>query len=243
MNNFLYLWVTIEVVLSFYVLYKIIKVVTTYREDREVYYHTSDKVENALVKVYGKRRLFSYLVSESMAFYYTLFGWFLKKKSFENVSEYTYHRESMYGTFFWVFFILMLIETLLLHWGLSLWNETIAWIVTGSTVYLLIWFIGDYKAIKHSPIRVTKSHIFIRIGLRSKVELERDNIDTVFQSVKDDEKENYEHLLLLNASLSEPNVYISFKEKVQVKGLFGMKKEVHKVALFLDEPSLFMNEF
>lgn len=177
-----------------------------------------------------------------MIFYYVFFGWFLKKKSFENTTEYTYHKESTYGAIFWVFFILMLIETPVVHFLLSLWNEYVAWIVTGFSLYGMVWFIGDYKAIKHYPIRVTKNHVYIRIGLRSKVDIEIDNIDTVSKSVKEDEKINYENILLMSASMSEPNIYIALKEKVKLKGLFGISKEVDKVALSLDEPSVFIND-
>jgi hypothetical protein len=240
--NIIYLWVAIEVVLILYALYNIRKVITAYAEDKKVYYYTSDKLENVLAKVYGKSKILSFIVSEMMIFYYSLFGWFIKKKSFKDTSEYTYHKESMYSAFFGVMVILMFIETPIVHFLLSLWNENMAWVVTGLTVYSLIWFIGDYKAIKHYPIRVTKSQLLIRIGLRSKVDIECNNIDTISQSVKDDEEENYEKLLLMGELVSQPNLYISFKEKVQVKGLFGMKKEVDKIALCVDEPSVFINE-
>jgi len=44
--------------------------------------------------VYGERKILSFLVSEVMVFYYALFGWFVKKKSFDNVSEYTYIKKT-----------------------------------------------------------------------------------------------------------------------------------------------------
>ena len=59
-----------------------------YREDKQVYYYVSDKVERVLTQVYGEYKILSFLVSEMMIFYYALFGWFVKKsllKIFQNL--------------------------------------------------------------------------------------------------------------------------------------------------------------
>ena len=227
----------VEVVFIIYALYNIKKIITIYRKDTQIYYYPSDKVESVLTQVYGERKILSVLVSEFMVFYYALFGWFIKESSFTNSLKFTYHKETMYSIFFWVLFILMVIETPIVHYFLSLWNENVAWVVTGLTIYGMVWFIGDYKAIKHYPIRVTKNYLFIRIGLRIRIDIKLTNIDSISSSVKEEEKEDYENALLMTKLVSESNVYLVFKEKVKIKGLFGMEKEIDKVALYVDEPS------
>jgi len=237
MTYLLYVWAMVEIVLILYALYHIEKIITIYREDKQVYYYTSDKIEGVLTQVYGEYKILSFLVSEMMIFYYALFGWFVKKNSFDNVSEFTYIKETMYGVFLWVIFISTMIEVPIVHYFLSLWSVTVAWIVTGVTLYGMIWLLGDYKAIKHMPIRINETHLFIRIGVRSKVDIALSNIDTISSNVKEEEKESYKHLVLMTTV--DANIYITLKEKIHIKGIFGSKKGVDKVALYMDEPRLF----
>lgn len=51
MTYLLYILAAIEVLLVLYALYNIKKLITTYREDENVYYYISDKLENVLEKV------------------------------------------------------------------------------------------------------------------------------------------------------------------------------------------------
>ncbi len=233
MNYILYLWAAIEIVLILYTLYNIKKVISLYKSDTKRYYYTSDKLENVLIQVYGKHKIISFLVSELMVFYYAVFGWFIKKKSFEDVGEYTYSKDTMYGVLFWVIMGVSLIEVPVAHFFLSLWSETVAWIVTGLTLYGMVWLLGGYKAIKYSPIRISEETLWVRIGLRSKVDIALSNIETITSSVNDNEEELYERLLVMTTV--EPNIYISLKNKVEIVGLFGMRKEVDKIAFYVDD--------
>ena len=205
-----------------------------------MYYYTFDKIEGVLTQVYGEYKILSFLVSEMMIFYYALFGCFIKKKSFDNVSGHTYIKETMYGVFLWVILISTMIEVPIIHYFLSLWSVTVAWVVTGLTLYGMIWLLGDYKAIKHMPIRINETHLFIRIGVRSKVDISFSNIDTISSNVKEEEKESYKLLVLMTTV--DANIYITLKEKVNIKGILGSKKGIDKVALYVDEPSLFMDD-
>jgi len=240
MSYLLYLWAIIEIVLIVYALYNIKKIISLYRKDKTRYYYPSDKLENIVTQVYGKHKIVSLMVSEIMVFYFALFGWFIKKRSFEDVAEYTYSKETMYGVLFWVIMGVSLIEVPVAHYFLSLWNVTIAWVITGVTLYGMIWLLGDYKAIVHYPIRLSANRLYLRIGLRAKVDVDVSNIETLTSSVDDEIKEEYEHLLLMTTV--EPNVYISLKEHVEVVGLFGMRKEVDKIAFYVDDYGGFVDK-
>jgi len=239
MTYILYIWAMIEVVLILYALYTIKKIITMYRNDRQVYYYSFDKLENVLTKIYRKPKIIYYLISEVKVFYYAFYGWFAKKNSFKNVLEYTYIKETMYGVFSWVIFISTMIEVPIVHYFLSLWSVTVAWVVTGLTLYVMIWLLGDYKAIKHMPIRINDTHLFIRIGVRSKVDIALSNIDTILSNVKEENKESYTHFVLMPTV--DANIYMTLKEKVYIKGILGSKKGVDNVALYVDEPSLLMD--
>ncbi len=236
----LYVWAFVEILLTLYALYKLKKLVLAYKEDNHVYYYAFEKLENTLIQVYGKPKIIQYVISEIRVFYYAFYGWFVKKKSFDNVSEFTYIKETMYGVFLWVIFISTMIEVPIVHYFLSLWSVPVAWVVTGVTLYGMIWLLGDYKAIKHMPIRIDEIHLFIRIGVRSKVNIALSNIDTILSNVNEEEKESYKHLVLMTTV--DANIYITLKEKIHIKGIFGSKKGVDKVALYVDEPRLFMDD-
>jgi len=123
MSYFLYFWAIIEIFLIFYALYNVKKIVAVYKKYKTRYYYPSDKLENILIEVYGKRKIVTLMVSEIMVFYFALFRWFIKKKSFEGMLEYTYAKETMYGVVFWVIMGVSLIEVPVAHYFLSLWND------------------------------------------------------------------------------------------------------------------------
>jgi len=240
MTYILYIWAIVEVALILYALYKIKKIITIYREDKQVYYYTADKIESVLTQLYGKYKILSFLLSETMIFYYAFLGWFIQKHAFKDVSEYTYSKDTMYGVFFWVIFVSTMMQTPIVHYFLSLWSVKVAWVVTGLSIYGLIWLLGDYMAINHTPIKINETHLYIHIGLRSKIDIAFSNIDTISANVKEEEKEIYTALVLMPTV--EPNIYITLKEKVSIKGLFGSSKMVDKVALYVDEPKDFLND-
>ncbi len=149
---------------------------------------------------------------------------------------FTYYKTSQYTALFWVIFISTLISTPVLHFLLMQWHEWIAWIVTGLTIYGLIWLYIDYRAIKHNPITLLDNILHIRIGKRWKADVALSNIKNIESFVSEEMETKYTELTILN----EKNIFIDVHSPIEIEGTFGIMKRTSKIALYVDEPSLFI---
>ncbi len=152
---------------------------------------------------------------------------------------FTYHKTTQYPAFFWVMFISTLITTPVFHFLLMQWNEVIAWVVTGSTIYGLIWLYVDYMVIKHKLIILLENKLLIRIGIRWKVDVNLSNIESIESSVSEKVEEEYTNISIL---ATEKNVFISLHDSIVVEGIFGITKRTSKIALYVDEVDIFRND-
>lgn len=148
---------------------------------------------------------------------------------------FTYHKTTQYPAFFWVMFISTLITTPVFHFLLMQWNEVIAWVVTGLTIYGLMWLYRDYTVIKHKPIVLLEETLLIGIGIRWKVDIDVSNIESIETSVSEEVEEEYTNISIL---ATEKNIFINLHEPIVVEGIFGIKKTTSKIALYVDEADI-----
>ena len=145
---------------------------------------------------------------------------------------FTYHKTTQYTVLFWLMFISTVISTPVFHFFLMQWHEWIAWIVTGLTIYGLIWLYRDYTVIKHKPIILLEDKLLIRIGIRWKVDIDLSNIESIESSVSEETEEEYTNISIL---ATEKNIFINLYEPIEVEGMFGITKTTSKIALYVDE--------
>ena len=150
---------------------------------------------------------------------------------------FTYHKTTQYPALFWVMFVSTVISTPVFHFFLMQWHEWIAWIVTGLTIYGLIWLYRDYSVIKHKPIVLLDETLLIRIGIRWKVDVDLSNIESVESSVSEEVEEEYTNISIL---ATEKNIFINLHEPIVVEGIFGITKRTSKIALYVDEVDIFI---
>jgi len=235
----LYMGVVAEIFVLLYLLYKIKKIILLYKEEKKNSFFLCDTVESVAQKNFSHIPIFSFIVLESLIWFYAFFGWFMRYTPSRNeiVNSFTYYKTTLYKAFFWVFMFAFLIETPLIHFLLLHWSITAAWIVTVSTVYGLVWFIGDYNMIKHQPVVLTSDKILIRLGMRSKVDIELSNILDIQNIAMPTED-----IVTLSLMSGDTNVYLVFRNPVKIRGAFGKKKTVSDLNLYLDNPSEFVSK-
>lgn len=151
---------------------------------------------------------------------------------------YTVHRETGYLSVLLGLLLVLLVETLALHLLVSQWSAIGAWVLTGLSVYALIWFVGDYRAFAARPVRLGASHVLVRVGLRWEVTLPLDAIAAieVHPSLKDKPEE-----ALSVVVLGRPTLRLTLRHAVQVIGVYGMRKTTDDIWLHVDEVDRFCN--
>ena len=238
----LVLWATafVELVVIGFGIYKIGSIFKEYRRLKSEKLYFSDTLTQSFQNILGKNFMIRLMASEFMMMYFSIFGWFLKPKYPQNSQILTYYKTSMYIPFFWAFLFVLIIETVALHFIISIWSGIGAWIFTGLSIYTFFWFIGDFNAMRLQPIIFHENRLFIKIALRWSGVVEPENIESVVSTNSQmEDKSSYINL----TPIGDPNILITLKEPVIFDGLFGIKKEAKYLGLYLDEPSKFVPLF
>lgn len=234
----------VEVFIVLFVVYKLRTMIQTYKKLKPSYYYFSDAVEATLVKTFSKMFGLGYVVSEFVLTYYALFGWF-KQYTNHTVQSFSYHKTNSYTGMFIAFCVVLLIETVAMHFIIGLWSNVVAWVVTALSVYTLVWILGDFNAIRLQPIVVDDTHLYLRLGLRYKAKIPLETILSVRQESKTSDLLELEkpqeidtafRLVLIN----ETNILITLSQHVRLYGLFGRQKLSDEIAFYVDEPQRFM---
>ncbi len=229
-----------EAALLLFVVTKLYRVIHAYRRVRPQVIYASDALEISLRDGIGTHPVIKILVTELSLPYYLLFGWW---RSFTSSDPrnlvFSYHRKTGYSALLALFFGLIAIETVVLHILIQHWSPLVAWILTGLSIYSLVWLVGDYQAARLNPIVLSPDHLYIRTGLRWRVDVPLSNIRALRKATHaDTQAPDY-----LNAAVYGVAHYtLLLKEPMIVQGLLGIQKQVSNIGLIVDDEQRFLAE-
>lgn len=125
---------------------------------------------------------------------------------------------------------LVIVESAATHLLLAMWSPLIAWIVSASSAYALLWLVADAQAIRLYPVAVDGGMLRVRLGIRWRATIPLAAIASIEQirAVPDG---------ALNLALLEPTVLVVLREPVELRGLLGKRRRGDRIALTIDEPS------
>lgn len=152
---------------------------------------------------------------------------------------FSYHRylTPMLATFV----ALQLIELAVVHFLVSLWNETVALVLLALSVWGTIWLVALMKSFRLYPVLMDSRGIRVRSGALVDVDVpfaaiagtapmfDRDTLDA-----KD---------TLNTAILSSPNVCLDLAHPIAIPTFFGGSREIRRVAMRLEDSAGFLALF
>ncbi len=188
-----------------------------------------ETVTEATTKAYGQGAFANAFATEISVFHYAVIGWNPQIEA-PRGDRYTYHKESGYFAFLGVVLFALVAETAVFHLLLMQWSNVAAWILTALSIYSLFFVLGDFNAIRKRPIYFTEEGIKVRIGLRWRVFIPFEEIESVELRIPDKEKEEFANFIVAG----EANTVINLKSEVTAKGLYGFKKTFTMLALGMD---------
>lgn len=188
-------------------------------------------------KVLASRIPADILTTEISIIYYA-FGW--RRPLPVNTGAYSMHRRVGYLVMMFGMIMVLFVETVPMHLLVSLWSGLAAWILTGLSVYACVWLVGDYRAIVARPLRVTPTHIALRVGVRWEADIpleciERADLLSRIRSAPQGRR-------LVAGLLGQANVSLKLKRPIEVIGMYGMRKTVDEIWLTVDEAELLCKE-
>ena len=175
-------------------------------------------------------------VTEVSLLYHATTGWWREPSVDPGTSSFTYHRSSNWQAVAMGLCLMLLVELVPVHLLLASWQPVIAWVVSALTVYSVFWVLGDFQAMRLTPIVVDGERVRIRIGRRWDVDIDLADIVEVRLARPDDSDEDLTDVSLIGG----PDVVIERDEDYEIKGIFGIRKPFRTLALPLDEPGQFI---
>jgi hypothetical protein len=181
-------------------------------------------------------KLVTPFATEVAVFYYGFLNW---KKIDKNENEFTYHKESGSLGLLGGILLIILIETVALHFLLANWSELLGWILTLLSIYTLFQVFGIAKSLTKRPIVITDSSVFLKYGIANEVDLLFEDIESIELSEKEVEKAPLTKRLSLLGELEPHNVVIKVTVENELIGIYGFKKKFKTLLLHVDEPIAF----
>lgn len=176
--------------------------------------------------------------TEVAVIYYGFINW---RKEKLKPNQFSYHKSSGTLAILGAVIFMIGVETFAIHILLAKWNNLAAWILTVISFYTAIQIFGFLKSIIKRPISVNHTTIHLRYGILNESNIELKNVQSIYQTNKELEKDDLTKQLSPLGLLEGPNVIITLTEPNILIGLYGIKKEFKTIALFVDEPKRFIN--
>ncbi|HVR95369.1 MAG TPA: hypothetical protein VMW27_02060 [Thermoanaerobaculia bacterium] len=179
------------------------------------------------------RRVADVFAFEMAVLYYALLSW-RRPSASSSEAVFTYHRKSGYGGIVFALLLMMLVEAIPVHLLLSRWSPAAAWVLTGLTLYGMLWFIGDYRAARLRPILLDAESLRVRTGMRWSLRIPREQVVAVH-------KKSMAGARRLRMALPGTSMlWIELAEPVTVQGPYGFERRAQCVGVAVDEPDRFL---
>ena len=189
------------------------------------------------IKTSGMEWAGNIVASEIAMLYYSLFCW--RKLPKASDSSFSYHRQSGTPALYGALVLLLIVETLAVHIILHLWSPLTAWILTLSSIYTIIFIVGHLKACMYRPIVLLEDRLIIRCGITADAEIPFSSIASVSATNNSlNEKEGFQLPML--KGIEPTNMEIKLHEPVVLSGMYGMRKSVQTLLLFVDQNEKFL---
>ena len=198
-------------------------------------YNRETALHGSLAAVFGDR-IADIIMSEGQMLRYSLLGWWRLSNAFTpDQQAVTSYRESGQLAIGIAFLFVGLLEGVVIHLLVARWNPTVAFWISALTAYSLLIVIADLVATSKRPSYLTSDTFVLRLGIRWRAILYRNDIATITWLREKPDKEPD----LLNATFPvTPNTLITLHEPIWVQGPYGIRKQVRKIALFVDDKNL-----
>jgi len=132
------------------------------------------------------------------------------------------------------------IETAVLHLLVAMRSSTVAWILTGLSVYAIIWLVAFQRSFSQRFSEIGPAALILRIGLRCDATVPWTNVASV-RLVTWRNTPPIRPDYLNAAKPGEPNILIAFHDLVRTEGPYGISRMVTQVGVHLERPETFIS--
>lgn len=195
-----------------------------------------ERLQLALREVMPSSASLSDILATEMAMFYYAAAAF-KKVGFRQ--GFSYHRETGLLAIVGAMVLLVVVETVALHFLLMQWSVLTANILTFLSLYSLIFILALAGAAKHRPHIIKPGGLLLRFGLQETY--------ITFEEIRSIERLKGEvpeekHLVKLGM-LENYNLLIRVEGVQQLQRLYGIRKRYNSLVCWVDDPQVFLETY
>lgn len=144
---------------------------------------------------------------------------------------YAVHKGDGMRPMFAVFAVISLFETVILHFLAGLLSWTLAWIVTAADLYLVLMFVGHFRALGQRPVTIANGSLHLRNGVFAEADIVLSDIESAHVGALPGAA-----LLTPLGSLERQNCTVALSRPVPIQMLFGFRVLADCIAFNVAEP-------
>ena len=167
------------------------------------------------------------LAGELSVLYYA-FNFRAKPYTPAATQPFTMHKTSGIADLMLVIGPFSLLEIFPVHLLAAHWSRTLAWVLTGLSVYGALWIFALGRSFALRPGFIGESEIVVRFGLVFSLRIPKDCIETM-------QREPINGALRVPRN-GTPNVYFEFTRPLEAERMLGFRKQVTAIGLTVDGP-------
>ena len=233
LSEWLLAWVVplIEGAIFLYMAWNLRKLIAIYKRTEGEDFMV--KMRKSLAELSGKPKLAGWLAGEIAIPYYLFFAGRVRKDA-----NFTYHKKSSLAMLSWVIALLIVVETLALHFLIALWSEPLAWVLSISNVYIFALLAANYRASLHRQIRLDDDELILYAGLFAEGRIP---LHKIAGAQKGGFAPSGEEESLNIAFFGYQNVRIDLKEVHSLRVFPGRERDIRKLYLHVDQRDAFID--
>ena len=162
-------------------------------------------------------------------------GWFIPSPQ----SGFTAYRETGWPAILILFGLLVIVESVAVHLLVALYSPLIAWILTATSLYTLVWLAAEYQSLRLCPIMIAGSELTLRVGMRWRTEIPLTEIVEV-RTAALDEKGGVDYRNL-SAPMAE-TVVITLNSATTLRGPVGISRTAKTIGMAIDDAPAFIEQ-
>ncbi|WP_419394045.1 hypothetical protein [Cytobacillus praedii] len=237
------LLILVELFIIYKVISKLPRLIRNYRsisnQDSLFQFHVRKTLQIHL----PNNRLVAVFLTELSMFYYSLFTW-RRKANIQNGYSYTYHKKSSVNAVYIMLIHATVIESIGLHYFLHQWNEMASYILLFINLYAILYFLAEIHAIRLTPFVLTTDRLLLQTGFSKSMDLPLAKIKEIKyydgpEKLNKREMNNLFDARVIDFFQEKPQFEINLKEPQVVNFNYGIKKEVKRIILNVDNPEVF----
>lgn len=192
-----------------------------------------ERVDAALQAVGMPVRLARVVATEVTLVTYALTGW---RAPVPTPGTFTVHRVNGWPLFAGVLIFLTVVETAVAHVAIAGFvSPTVAWVVSGLSLYSAVWLLGDVLALRHGGVTIRDDGLALALGARCAGHIPWSAIAAIEPRTPSAGEPG-----LVDASILGGNVVIELRTPCVLLGMFGRRRTATRVALSIDDVERFV---